>query len=86
MFFGGDDDFKMLGLDSHCLPLDVSPNDEIERRTICIFQAWLKDWEEVNIKPNGDAVLEQIILRKHGGLLFVDPDLGKEFTVHHDQA
>ncbi len=24
------DDFKMLGLDEHCLPLDISPDDEIE--------------------------------------------------------
>ncbi len=30
-------------------------------------------------------MLEQKVLRKYGGLKFVDPDLGKEFTVHQDQ-
>ncbi len=63
-----DDDFKMLGLDLHCLPLDVAPDDEIKWRTTGIFQAWLKDWEEVNTGAHCDVVLEQRNLRKYGGL------------------
>ncbi len=40
-----DDDFKTLGQDVHCHPLNVAPHDEIKQRTTDIFQAWLKDWE-----------------------------------------
>ncbi len=81
-----DDDFKMLGLDPCCLLLDVATDDEIKWRPTCIFQAWLEDWEEVNTSVHGDVVLEQKILRKYGGLKFVNPDSGKEFTVHQDWA
>ncbi len=63
-----DDDFKMLSLVADCLPLDVAPDDEIKQRTAHIFQAWLDDWEEVHTGAHGDAVLEQMILRKYGGL------------------
>ncbi len=51
-----------------------------------IFQAWLEGWEKVDTGPQGDCVLEQRILKKYGGLKFVDPDSDKEFTVHPDQA
>ncbi len=50
------------------------------------FWTCLKDWEDVNTKPHGDIVLEQRILRKYGGLQFVDPFHCKEFIVHQDQA
>ncbi len=72
-----DDDFKTLGLDTHYLPLEVAPNDEIKQRSTCIFQACLEELEQVNTKPHGDPLLEQRILRKYGGLKFVDPDFGK---------
>ncbi len=58
-----DDVFGTLGLDVHCLPLDVVPDDEIKQRATGIFCVWLKDWEEVNTSLHGDAVLEQRILR-----------------------
>lgn len=81
-----DDDFETLGLDAHCLPLDVAPDDEVKRRTTRIFRAWLESWEEVGTGPQGDPVLEQRVLRKYGGLKFIDPDTGKEFTVHRDRS
>ncbi len=38
-----DDDFKTFGLDAHCLPLDITPDDEVKRRTTRIFEPCLKD-------------------------------------------
>lgn len=80
-----DDDFETLRLDPYCLPLDVAPDDEVTRRTTRIFRAWIENWED-ECGPNGCPILEQHILRKYGGLKFVDPDGGKKFTVHEHRS
>ncbi len=38
-----DDDFDTIGLDPHCLPLDIAPEEEVARRTTRVFHAWIED-------------------------------------------
>lgn len=81
-----DSDFETLGLDANCLPLDVAPDEEVAKRSTRIFRAWREEWEDVDCGPYGCPILEQKILRKYGGLKFIDPDSGQKFTVHPDRA
>ncbi len=69
-----DDDFDTIGLDPHCLPLDVAPKEEIVRRIARVFHAWIEDWEDKDVGPKCDPVKEQHILCKYGGLNWIDPD------------
>ncbi len=38
-----DDDFDTIGLDPHCLPLDIGPEEVVARRTTRVFHAWIED-------------------------------------------
>ncbi len=79
-------DFETLGLYPYCLTLDVAPGDGFaRRRNSCIIHAWRKNWED-DCGPNGCPILEQHILRKYGGLQFVDLYGGKKFTIHQYQV
>ncbi len=83
-----DDDFKTLKMDALCLPLDVAPPEEVQRRTTRVFCAWIENWEKEKIKGNGDPVLEQRFKNKYCGLSWIDPDQPRRkknvLTAHPD--
>ncbi len=81
-----DDDFDTIGLDPHCLPLDVAPEEEVLRRTARVFHAWIEDWEDKDVGPQGYPVIEQHIFCKYGGLKWIDPDHEKLYIVHLDKT
>jgi hypothetical protein len=62
-----DDDFKITGADEKTSMADKKP-----RR---IFKAYLEKWEEEAITTR-DAVNEAKLLKKYGGLNWLDPDHG----------
>ena len=44
-----------------------------------IFRAWLEDWETA-AREKQDPVNEARLLKKYGGLVWLDPDLKKTFV------
>jgi hypothetical protein len=46
----------------------------------CVFWAWVEDWEEEAQKKN-ECVAKVQLLAKYKGLVFCDPDTGKQFLI-----
>jgi len=66
--------------------LFAAPEEEVARRTTRFFCAWIEDWEDKDVGPQGDPVKEQHILCKYGGFNWTDPDNKIKYTVHPDKA
>ena len=49
-----------------------------------IFRAWEETWEKRMIGPRGDKVQEARLLRKYGGIKWLNPDRNKVFTARTD--
>ncbi len=84
-----DDDFDTLHMDPLCLPLDVAPINESERRRNRVFRAWTEWWEDPKLSPKGCPILEQRIISKYAGLKWVDSAPRKRnqvFMAHADKA
>ena len=41
-----------------------------------VFRAWKEGWEKKKVGPKGDSVFEAMLVRKHGGLSWLDCDMG----------
>lgn len=76
-----DKGFDTIGVDPHCLPLDVAPAETVARRRTKIFHAQIKFWEEKDVCPTGCSEEEPHILFKYGGITWFDPDHNKFYTV-----
>ena len=78
-----DEDFISCKLDKFCrdLAMDmvVGDDDEPVRR----FNAWQEQWEKRKIGPQGDSVFEARLVRKYGGLKWVDCDEGDILCKSH---
>ena len=46
-----------------------------------IFCAWVETWEKKKLIPTRDLIFEAILLRKYGGLKWLDPDNNYTFCV-----
>ena len=46
-----------------------------------IFRAWVEDWEKKLLLQN-DPVAEAQLLEKYKGLVFVDPNYDRTYTIH----
>ena len=76
-------DFESLKLNSLCLELGVEAQvtKNSEHR---IFRAWEETWEKRMIGPRGDKVQEARLLRKYGGIKWLNPDRNMVFTARTD--
>ncbi len=63
-----DDVFDTIGLDDHCLQLDVASVEAVARRIARVCHAWIEDWKDKDMGPQGKPVEQQHILCKHEGL------------------
>ena len=73
----GDNDINFdLQLEKFGVELEALKEKEIER----VFRAWVEDWEEEAWNKN-DCVAEALLLAKYKGLVFIDPDSGKSFSI-----
>ncbi len=70
-----DDDFFSLKLDVHCKEI-VETANALPQKAIRIFRAWEERWERVPIGPNENDLLEARLVRKYGGIKWLDPDNG----------
>ncbi len=77
-----DAEFRIIGLDSNVLPLDKAPDDEVAKRTTCVFHSWIKDWQDEAVRPKGCPIKEQKILSKYGRSLWLDPNHEVVFRNH----
>eukprot|EP00804_Cyclotella_cryptica_P024597 CCRYP_001605-RA/>CCRYP_001605-RA protein AED:0.15 eAED:0.13 QI:0/0/0/1/1/1/2/0/458 len=77
-----DDDFFSLKLDVHCKEI-VETASALPLKALRIFRAWEEGWEKVPIGPNGNDLLEARLVRKCGGIKWLDPDNGYHLCVGH---
>ncbi len=75
--FGGED----LAFDLHLETFGVDIATLKEPAVQHVFWAYVEDWEEEDRKKN-DCVAEAMLLAKYKGLVFVDLDTEKTFTVY----
>ena len=76
-------DFESLRLNSFCLELGVETQvakNKVNRN----FRAWEETWENKIIGPKGEKVQEARLLRKYGGLTWLNPDRNMVFTARTD--
>jgi len=82
-----DNDFIGCKMDGYCgeilesleAPHENSP-DEVR-----IVRAWLEGWEKKKIRPSGDSIFEARLVRKYGGLRWLDPDSNFSLRVSHPE-
>ena len=74
----GDED---LAFDLHLETFGVDIATLKEPAVQRVFRAYVEDWEEEDRKKN-DCVAEARLLAKYKGLVFVDPDTEKTFSVY----
>ena len=77
-----DEDFESLKLDIHCREITEAANAVPAKKTR-IFRCWEEEWEKVKIGPNGDDVLEARLVRKYGGIKWLDIDNGYRVCEAH---
>ena len=58
-------------------PRENNPDD------IRIFHAWVEKWEKKKLGPSGDPIFEARLVRKYGGLKWLDPDSNFSRRVCH---
>ena len=49
-----------------------------------MFRACLEDWWEEELLKKNDCMVEAMLLEKHNGLVFWDPDTKVNFIIHGD--
>jgi hypothetical protein len=77
-----DDDFLSLKLDTHCKEV-IEKANSLSKQPSRIFRAWEEEWEKVAVGANGDDVLEARMVRKYGGIKWLDPDNGYRLCIGH---
>ena len=70
-----EEDFESMKLDLLCTDT-VESAATLPKKTARIFRAWEERWEQVKIGPGGDDVHEARLVRKYGGLRWLDADNG----------
>ena len=58
-------------------PRENNPDD------IRIFHAWVEKWGKKKLGPSGDPIFEARLVRKYGGLKWLDPDSNFSRRVCH---
>ena len=77
-----DEDFESLKLDVLCKDV-VETALSLPNKPLRIFRAWEEEWEKVPISANGNDVLEARLVRKYGGIKWLDPDNGHRLCIAH---
>ena len=82
-----DSDFTGCKMDSYCQEIIESSEAQVDCDvdTVRIFRAWVEEWEKKTIGPQGDAIFEQRLVRKYGGLKWLDPDNNFSVRVCHPE-
>ena len=75
--FGDEDLAFELHLEMFGIDIATLKEPAVQR----VFRAYVEEWEQVDRKKN-DCVAEARILAKYKGLVFVDPDTDKTFSVN----
>ena len=71
-----DEDFTFCKMDPLCNEIveSLRSDDLAAGGDLRIFRAWEETWEQKRIGPNGDPLHEARLLKKYGGLVWLDPD------------
>jgi hypothetical protein len=78
-----DEDFAGCKMDLFCEEIinSVTATDAVVERRI--FRAWREGWEKEKLGPNGNTILHARLVKKYGGLQWLDPDNGFRLNVGH---
>ena len=82
-----DGDFTGCGMNAYCQEIIESSEAQVHNDvdSVRIFRAWVEEWEQKKIGPQGDAVFEQRLVQKYGGLRWLDPDNNVSVRVFHPE-
>ena len=80
-----DEDFEGLKLDILCKELIESANG-LSKKAVKIFRCWEEGWEKEKVGPKDDNILEARMVRKYGGIKWLDPDNGFRVCEAHPDS
>lgn len=82
-----DDDFIGCKMDGYCREIIESLETQVDNDVddVRIFRAWVEEWEKKTIGPQGDVIFEQRLVRKYGGIKWLDPDNNFSVRVSHPE-
>ena len=82
-----DDDFIGCKMDGYCQEIIDSLATQVNNDAddVRIFRAWVEEWEKKKIGPQGDVIFEARLVRKYGGLKWLDPDNNFSVRVSHPE-
>ena len=69
-----DEDFKVCKMDDYCSELSQGLEKKLQDENTRIFRAWRETWEMVSPGPSGNNYLQARMVKKYGGLKWLDPD------------
>ena len=69
-----EEDFKYCKMDEYCKEIADEIENDNTPNGVRIFRAWKETWEKKKVGPNGNARLEARLLKKYGGLSWIDCD------------
>ena len=83
-----DEDFECCKMDDFCQELldDIGAEaEENDGGDVRVIRAWQETWEKKRIGPQGDSVFQTRLVRKYGGLKWLDPDDGDSLRTAHPE-
>ena len=69
-----DEDFEVCQMDDYCSELNQDLKRKLREGNTRIFRAWRETWETVPPGPTGNNYLHAKMVKKYGGLKWLDPD------------
>ena len=77
-------DFVCCKMDAYCAPIiELSEVKKSTRKETRIFCAWKERWDMKELTSNRDVSHEAHLVRKYGGLTWLDTDNGDKITKSH---
>ena len=80
-----DEDFECCHMTEFCRDTSMETIDNGEGVHVRVFRAWKERWEKKKIGPKGDKVHEARLVRKYGGLQWIDIDNGDPLITAHPE-
>ena len=69
-----DEDFECCKMDAFCKDIKDSVEAQKEGSSVRNFLAWKETWEGKKIDTKGNPIFEARLVRKYGGIQWLDPD------------
>lgn len=78
-----DADFDACKLDNYLSEINIELEARIKEGDTRLFRAWLETWEQEDVGPTGNNYFHARLVKKYGGLKWLDPDTGFSVRTAH---